>query len=533
MKKNILAKLSPFHFLMLLIAGIINAIGVTLFIAPVQLYDSGISGTSILLSQLTPDYLSLSFFLILLNIPLLLFGFKRQGAVFSIYAIFTVCVYSVAAWLITDVLPIDVSIASPLAGTDLFLCALFGGIISGVGSGLAIRYGGAMDGIEVVAVIFAKPLGLSVGTFVLIYNVLLYMICGIVMGSWILPLYSIVTYAAGSKTVDFIVDGLDSAKAAMIITTHPDEIARAVSEEFGTQGLIWGIMAIGVYITYRILDVADLTVDGSLGTGGAVCVVLVLNGVPVGVALVAATLVGMLAGLVTGLFHTACGIPAILAGILTQLALYSVNLRIMGTGTGGGKANLPISVDKYSLLVSARYVRALALNNPIFVLLIFCAILIGVLYWFFGTELGCSLRATGANQHMARAQGINTNVTIVLGLMVSNGLVALAGGLLSQYQGFSDINMGRGAIVIGLAAVIIGEVIFGKIFRNFALKLTAAVIGAIIYYIVMNFVLRMGLSTDDLKLLTALVVAVFLTIPYWKGKYFTKVPVKKGGKDNA
>lgn len=299
------------------------------------------------------------------------------------------------------------------------------------------------------------------------------------------------------------------------------------------QGLIWGIMAIGVYITYRILDVADLTVDGSLGTGGAVCVVLVLNGMPVGVALVAATLAGMLAGLVTGLSHTACGIPAILAGILTQLALYSVNLRIMGTGTGGGKANLPISVDKYSLLVSARYVRALALNNPIFVLLIFCAALIGVLYWFFGTELGCSLRATGANRHMARAQGINTNVTIVLGLMVSNGLVALAGGLLSQYQGFSDINMGRGAIVIGLAAVIIGEVIFGKIFRNFALKLTAAVIGAIIYYIVMNFVLRMGLSTDDLKLLTALVVAVFLTIPYWKGKYFTKVPVKKGGKDNA
>lgn len=299
------------------------------------------------------------------------------------------------------------------------------------------------------------------------------------------------------------------------------------------QGLIWGIMAIGVYITYRVLDIADLTVDGSLGTGGAVCVVLVLNGVPVGFALLAATLAGMLAGMVTGLFHTACGIPAILSGILTQLALYSVNLRIMGTGTGGGKANLPVSVDKYNLLVSARYVRDAALNNPLLTLVIFCGVLVAVLYWFFGTELGCSLRATGANQNMACAQGINTSFAKVLGLMISNGLVALSGGLLAQYQGFSDINMGRGAIVIGLAAVIIGEVIFGKVFRNFALKLIAAVIGAIIYYMVMTFVLRLGLSTDDLKLLTALVVAVFLTVPYWKSRYFTKPTVKKGDKNNA
>ena len=222
------------NFIFLFVAGCINAFGVNIFLAPVGLYDSGISGTSILLSQITPDYLSLSVFLLILNVPLFLFGLKKQGTAFTVYSLFAVAVYSAASWIIVDVLPVDVSFASPLAGEDLLLCALFGGVISGVGSGLTIRYGGAMDGIEVVAVIFAKPLGLSVGTFVLIYNVLLYIICGIVMGSWILPLYSIVTYAAGSKTVDFIVDGLDSAKAAMIITTHPDEIARAVSEEFGT-----------------------------------------------------------------------------------------------------------------------------------------------------------------------------------------------------------------------------------------------------------------------------------------------------------
>ena len=286
-----------------------------------------------------------------------------------------------------------------------------------------------------------------------------------------------------------------------------------------SQGLIWGIMAIGVYITYKILDFPDLTVDGSLCTGAAVCVLLTLNGTPMWLAMLCAVIAGLLAGLITGLFHTVCGIPDILAGILTQLALYSINLRIMGWGTdNGSKANLPISVDKYDLLVSARHVQAPALHNPMFVLAVFVVLLIALLYWFFGRELGSALRATGANGNMARAQGINTNFTKVLGLMISNGLVALAGALLAQYQGFSDINMGRGAIVVGLAAVIIGEVIFSKIFRNFALKLLSAVIGAIIYYVVIQIVLRLGMSTDDLTLLTALVVALFLAIPFWKSK---------------
>ncbi len=220
------------NIIMLTVAGIVNAFGITVFLSPVKLYDSGISGTSMLLAQITPDWLSLSVFLLVLNIPMFLYGLKRQGAVFTVYAVYTVAVYSAAAWLITDVLPIDVSFASPLAGTDLLLCALFGGLISGIGSGLSIRFGGAMDGIEVMAVIFAKRIGVSVGTFVMAYNVLLYIVCGFVIHSWILPLYSIVTYGAALKTVDFIVEGIDRSKAAMIITTKPDEVCAALSEEF-------------------------------------------------------------------------------------------------------------------------------------------------------------------------------------------------------------------------------------------------------------------------------------------------------------
>lgn len=222
------------NLIMLTVAGIVNAFGITLFLTPVKLYDSGISGTSMLLDQITPKYLSLSIFLLVLNIPLFLFGLKKQGWLFTVYAIYTVAIYSLFAWLITDIFPIDVSIASPLAGTDLLLCALFGGVISGVGSGLAICYGGAMDGIEVMAVIFAKRLGVTVGTFVMAYNVVLYVVCGFVLQSWILPLYSIVTYAAALKTVDFIVEGIDRAKCAIIITEMPDEICKALSETFGS-----------------------------------------------------------------------------------------------------------------------------------------------------------------------------------------------------------------------------------------------------------------------------------------------------------
>lgn len=290
------------------------------------------------------------------------------------------------------------------------------------------------------------------------------------------------------------------------------------------QGLIWGIMAIGVYITFRILDIADLTVDGSICTGGAVLIMMMQGGNNVWVSMLVAFLVGMLTGLATGIFHTFMGIPPILSGILTQLSLYSVNLKIMG------KSNQAINVDKYDLLISLRFIKGVPFyKNTILIVAVIALILIAALYWFFGTELGASLRATGCNDKMARAQGINTDMGRVLGLMLSNGLVALSGALLAQYQGFADINMGRGAIVIGLAAVIIGEAVFGKLFKNnFALKLLAVVFGSIIYYMVLQVVIGIGVDTDLLKLLSALVVAVFLAMPYWKGKYFNK-PVKKGG----
>ena len=304
-----------------------------------------------------------------------------------------------------------------------------------------------------------------------------------------------------------------------------------------SQGLIWGIMAIGVYITYKILDIADLTVDGSFCTGGAVFVMLFSGGANVWAAMLAALLAGMLAGLVTGLLNTQCGIPAIMAGILTQLGLYSVNMAVMDF-----KASVAINVTQADtlekLLVSLRFVQGAIRGDfplwrhPILVVGLFTVGLIALLYGFFGTELGCALRATGSNGSMARAQGIDTDFCKVLGLMISNGLVALSGALLCQYNGANEINVGRGAIVIGLAAVIIGQVLFSKLFHNFALKLLAVAIGAILYYIVIQAVLAVGLNPNYLKLLSALVVAVFLSLPYWKGKYF-HAKVKTGGASHA
>ena len=293
------------------------------------------------------------------------------------------------------------------------------------------------------------------------------------------------------------------------------------------QGLIWGIMAIGVYITFRTLDIADLTVDGTMCTGGAVCIMMMMSGHNVWVAMLAAFAAGMLAGLATGFFHTFMGIPAILSGILTQLALWSVNLKVMG------KSNQALNVDKYNLLVSLRYIKGVPFfKNTIVIVAIMIVVLIAILYWFFGTELGCSIRATGCNGNMARAQGINTNFNKVLGLMISNGIVALSSALLAQYQGFADINMGRGAIVIGLAAVIIGEAIFSRIFRNFALTLLSVGFGAVIYYLVLQVVIWLGVDTDLLKMFSAIVVAIFLAIPYWKSRYFAK-PVRRGGNADA
>ncbi len=283
------------------------------------------------------------------------------------------------------------------------------------------------------------------------------------------------------------------------------------------QGIIWGIMAIGVFITFRVLDIADLTVDGTLGTGGAIIVLCMANGMNAWLGMLMALLAGCIAGLVTGVFHTKFGIPAILAGILTQLSLYSINLRILG-----GKANQPLSFRNYKVVFSLG-----AIPKSLIFGVIFVAVLIAVLYWFFGTELGHGLRATGCNEAMARANGINTDTNKVIGLVLSNGIVALSGAMLAQFQGFADVNMGRGAIVIGLAAVIIGEVIFGKIFKNFALKLLAVCIGGVIYYVVITFVLRLGLNANDLKLFTAIVVALFLGIPFWKNKIAAKTVKNK------
>ena len=292
------------------------------------------------------------------------------------------------------------------------------------------------------------------------------------------------------------------------------------------QGLIWGLLALGVYITYKLLDFADLTVDGAMALGGAVAVMLIRSGMNPGLALIFAFFAGMAAGFITGMLHTALGIPGILASILTQIALYSINLNILGS------SNQAVSVDKYSLVVSLRYISdSTATKIRMFATcILFCVVLVAILYWYFGTEQGHAIRATGCNQQMARAQGINTDFHTVLALMISNGLVGLSGGLYAQYQGAADVNMGRGAIVIGLAAVIIGDVLFGKICAGkkiaFAYTLFAVIAGAILYYLVLSVVLWLKFPSDDLKLFSAIVVAIFLSIPYLKEKHTKKGAVK-------
>ena len=289
-------------------------------------------------------------------------------------------------------------------------------------------------------------------------------------------------------------------------------------------GLIWGIMAIGLYITYKILAISDLTVDGSICTGAAVCTMLMTTGVNPWVAMLCATLAGGLCGLVTGFLHTVLDIPAILSGILTQLALWSVNLKIMG------QANRPLSARNFPVIITQ-----MKSEEAIVMLVIIAGAIIGLLYWFFGTELGCSIRATGCNLNMSRAQGINTELNKVLGLVLSNALIALSGALLAQYQGFADINMGRGAIVVGLAAIVIGEVLFSKIARNFAVRLCGALLGGVVYYMVYQVIVFLGLDTDLLKMLSAVVVALFLGIPNLRNKYFSRLNTKraKGVVENA
>lgn len=288
------------------------------------------------------------------------------------------------------------------------------------------------------------------------------------------------------------------------------------------QGLIWGVMAIGVYITYKILDIADLTVDGSICTGATVCAMLMINGVPVWLALIAAALSGILAGALTGALHILLGIPAILSGILTQLVLWSVNLKIMG------KANQPLSARNYAVLLSQ-----MDIPMSIIILLICAVLLVTLLYLFFGTELGAGIRATGINPAMSRAQGINTNVTKLIGLALSNGIVAFSGALLCQYQGYADINMGKGAVVIGLAAVVIGEAVISKLPPNFAIRLSGVMVGAVIYYIVYQIIIFIGLDTDLLKMFSAIVVAIFLGAPYVKKQIASRRGIQKGGKTNA
>lgn len=312
-----------------------------------------------------------------------------------------------------------------------------------------------------------------------------------------------------------------------LLALNPMALLRALPGSIA-QGLVWGIMALGVYITFRLLDFADLTVDGSIATGAAVAVMLIRGGVHPVLSLPIAFLAGMLTGLVTGLLNTALGIPGILASILTQISLYSINLVILG------KANQPVSVDKYPLVVSLRYVTDGSTSSKLLFfggLILFLFVLVMVMYWFFGTETGQAIRATGCNPNMARAQGINTDFIKVLALMLSNGMVALCGAFYGQFQGAADVNMGRGAIVIGLAAVIIGEVVFGKFASKrkyaFAFTLLSVIAGAVIYYMVYQFVLWLKMPSDYMKLFSAIVVAIFLAIPYLKEKRLQKKGVAK------